>query len=212
MKRTRLMFTLMLTLISMSQASLSAAAPQVYFSNPALQPIRETRAYKVLSTRPITDHSKILYLIDRFADTPIEILYDGHYYKSAFAANVARWFIARRYRKETGEQFINKWCNATVPGNNLIWVKFPNGDFKLSKEILFSELKQLEETLLQDKDLASKKKPEPIQVTDITPAAAAELVTKNPIDPSAASAIPPGPKDGDLTANKVESVNPASAG
>ncbi len=122
---------------------------------------------------------------------------------------MARWFIARRYRKETVEQFINKWCNATVPGNNLIWVKFPNGDFKLSKEILTSELKQLEETITQD--LASKKKPEPIQVTDITPAAAAELITQNPIDPSAASAIAPGPKDGELAANKAESVAPASA-
>lgn len=211
MKRPRLMMILMLMIISVSQVSVLAAAPQVYFTNPALTPIRESKAFRMFSSRPLSDHSKILFLIDRFAEAPIEILYDGQYYKAAFAANVAKWFMARRYRKESAEQFINKWCNATVPGNNLIWVKFPNGDFKLSREILNSELKQLEQIILEEQDLFSKKKPEPVQISGITPAVAAEMVAQANLEAPAASAIPSPAKESPIAVSKTEPAPSVSA-
>ncbi len=115
-----------------------------------VQPVRESAAYQQYKNRPDSDNSKLIYLIERLGDAPIEVLYDGHYFKAPFVAKVARWFLGRHYRKETVKQWIMKWCNASVPGGNLIWVKMSDGKFKLSREVLSDELKLLEETIKED--------------------------------------------------------------
>ena len=141
-----LMFLPFLTL----QGTLSAAGVVPLY--PKLPPFQESLAYHQFKTRPLTESSKLLYLIDRFADTEIEISYDGHYYNAKFAGQVARWFLARRYQHEPAQQFILKWCNASIPGGNLIWVKFPKGRFRLAREILLEELKMLNAFLEGQKD------------------------------------------------------------
>ena len=125
---------------------------------PGFTPIIQSNAFQKFLSRPVNDESKILYLIDRFADSNIEIVYDGHYFSAALATSVAKWFFSRRYHKETPKQWVMKWCNSTVPSGNLIWVKLPNGKFKLSREILLAEVKSLDEAYA--KRAASSKKNE----------------------------------------------------
>ena len=120
-----------------------AAASQALYPN--LTPIPESPAYQQYRNRPVSELSKIIYLIDRFMDSDIEILYDGHYFDAKFSGRVARWFLATHYRKENAEQWIMRWCNTTVPEGNLIWVKLPDGSFLLAREVLLTELKKLNE-------------------------------------------------------------------
>lgn len=113
-------------------------------------PIVESKAYQQFKTRPVSDLSKLIYLIDRFGATKIEIVYNGHYYKSIFAASLAKFFLSQNYRKETVDQWIMKWCNVSIPSGNLIWVKFPNNKFKLSRDVLRAELVELEAAMKAD--------------------------------------------------------------
>lgn len=127
---------------------LISSAP-VYAANPseAFPDISSSKAYQQFKTRPHSDFSKLLFLIERFENSGIEIVYDGHYYKAFFAAKLARWFLARNYRKETPQEWIMRWCNTSIPSGKLVYVKFADGKFKLSREVLMGELKALEETV-----------------------------------------------------------------
>ena len=110
-------------------------------------PIDESTAYQQYQTRPVSELSKIIYLVDRFVDSKIQIKYDDHYYSAPFTARVARWFVSIRYKNETAKDWILKWCNTSVPAGNLIWVKFPDGHFRLAREILLNELTALEKKM-----------------------------------------------------------------
>lgn len=115
-------------------------------------PIKDSFAYKqFMNRKDQSDLSKLIYLIDRFSGTDIQVVYDGISYKSAFAAGVAKWFLARKYSKETVNEWILKWCNRTILAGNLIWVKFPDGATKLSREVLTNEVKALEKLLSEEK-------------------------------------------------------------
>ena len=108
-----------------------------------LEPLQKSNAYRQFASRPYSELSKLLYLIDRFGDTNYEILYDGHYYSTRFAKQLARWFLINHYNKQKTEKWIMEWCNKSI-GGNLIWVKYPEGSLRLAREVLFEELKELE--------------------------------------------------------------------
>jgi len=141
--RRRIGIVLCLALFLFS--SLSASAFYAGFSEVSSCP-----AYRQFAVRPATELSKIIYLIDRFANEKIEVLYDGNYYSAPFAAKVARWFLSRRYSKENAQAWVLKWCNASTPAGNLIWVKMPDGEFVLAREMLLTELQRLQEELAKN--------------------------------------------------------------
>ena len=166
----------LITIITLTQyPSLSLAKS----NDISFEPVRESVAFKAfVSRQPVNEYSKILYLIDRFEQSKIQIVYEGHYYNADFAAKVSRWFLARRYKDETAKKWIMQWCNTTVPSGNLIWVKLSNGKFKLSREILLDELKSLEteatrsffdKTLDVSKDSSAQSLPAEIGAATISP-------------------------------------------
>jgi len=124
---------------------LGAATQLAFAYQQWMQPLQESVAFKQYQTRPKSELSKLLFLIERFGNTDFQILYDGHYYSTRFAKQVARFFLVSRYEKEKAEKWILKWCNKTVFGGNLIWVKFPDGSTKLARELLMEELKVLDD-------------------------------------------------------------------
>ncbi len=137
-------------------------------------PMEESRAYQQFKTRPVSDLSKLIYLIDRFGSSKIEVVYDGHYYKAAFGAQLAKFFLAQNYRKETVEQWIMKWCNVSA-GGNLIWVKFPDNRFKLSRDVLKQEIQDLED-LIKAEEAKKYAAPDLSAVTVASSAEAAVVV------------------------------------
>lgn len=142
-------------------ALLILAVPPVFCGSvkplyPGFPALNESAAYQQFKLRPVTDFSKLLFLIDRFGDANVEIVYDNHYFKTSFAAKMARWFITRNYKQETPEAFIMKWCNTSVTSGNLVWVKLPNNKFKLSREVLLNELKALEQYIAEEGLLKKK--------------------------------------------------------
>ncbi len=151
------------------------------------EPLRDSKAYKQFKTRPVTDLSKLFYLIDRFAGARVEIVYNGHYYKGAFVAQLAKFFLAQNYKKETPKEWIMKWCNVSVPSGNYIWVKFPDDSFKQSREVLMDELAALEKALMQD--VAIPPQPETVTVEEAIAVTVPETVPQL-VDTTAAVTAP----------------------
>ncbi|MBI3314128.1 MAG: hypothetical protein HYZ83_07835 [Candidatus Omnitrophica bacterium] len=138
------------------EAALSASVFAVLYEG--FTPTKDSQAYTEFIKRPVSEHSKLLYLIDRFGDADVQIVYDGHYFSAPFAARVARWFISRNYKKEPAQKWIMRWCNTTIARGNLIWVKLPNEKFRLAREVLVEELKSLDIQIKQSQEAFLKKK------------------------------------------------------
>ena len=136
--------------------------------------IRESKAYQQYRLRPVSDFSRLIYLIDRFSACDIEIIYDGHYFKAAFAARIARWFLATNYKKEAAKTWILRYCSVTIPGGTPIYAKFPNGKFRLAREVLTEEIEGLDKTYKQD---------EASLTTQVEVAPLAQFMVKSPVAP-----------------------------
>ena len=119
----------------------------------SLQKVLQSKAYHNFRKRSVSEKSKILYLIDRYQYSGVKIMYNGIYFDSPMAAHVARWFFFRFYKNETVEQWLVKWCHRSVPSGQLIWCKFPDGSFRLSKDVLSEAFAELEQAIAQT-DLA----------------------------------------------------------
>ena len=156
-----------------------------YAENPldSFPSVLESKAYHQFNGRPVTEFSKLLYLIDRFEHSPIEVVYDGHYYQAVFAAKIARWFMARNYRKETVQEWIMRWCNTSI-GGKLIYVKFPDGKFRLSREVLMDELKSLDAAMKEAELAAEQEKKQPAAADMLVPVASMIIKTDTPPAPS----------------------------
>lgn len=120
--------------------------------NPKLLPLEESQAFRQYLARPVTDLSKLIFLIDRFKEADIQIRYGGIYFAPSFAARVARWFLAKYYQGETPREWIMKWCDTAIGSGELIWVRDAEGNFKLSREVLFEELEKLEKAFVRQRN------------------------------------------------------------
>ncbi len=69
-----------------------------------------------------------------------------------------------------------RWCNKTVMGGNLIWVKLPDGNSKLAREILLEELKVLHTFHEAAKAPKTETIPVPAVVAPVKPAEPAPIV------------------------------------
>lgn len=132
-----------------------AILPAVFASSykplyPGFPSIRESKAYKKFAVRPLSDLSKILYLIDRFAESDIRILYENQSYTAPFATTVSRWFLARNYKKQTPEEWVRQWCSHSVFSNKLIYIKLNTGEFLLAKDVLLGEIEALDEAIREN--------------------------------------------------------------
>lgn len=119
------------------------AAP-VHAFDPGMPPLEESLAFKQFQRRVYSPLSVLIYLIDRYKEARIKIVYDGNYFDAVFAAGVAKWFLKARYKGETPEQWILRWCDTGIGSGKPIWVQDAYGGFKMSRDVLFDELKLLE--------------------------------------------------------------------
>lgn len=187
------------------QAAEKAKVTQV--KAPDFPPIFESKAYQQFKTRPVSDLSKLIYLIDRFGGTKIEIVYNGHYYKAVFVASLAKFFLTQNYKKETVNEWIMKWCNVSIPSGNLIWVRFPDNKFKLSRDVLKGEMAELEKVLKAEEAL---KAAEEIKAKEAITVAPAPQTTEALLEKTA-NAAPPIETDS-TTINKTRpKASPALA-
>lgn len=108
-----------------------------------LPSVRESGAFQQYKKRSPSELSRILYLIERFKGTKVEVLYDGTFYKADVAVPIARWFLAVNYKKQTAEEWVKQYCTSTIFYGNPIRVKLPDSTFRTSRDLLLEELADL---------------------------------------------------------------------
>ena len=147
MQRKALSTLTVILMLAILPAAFASTYKPLY---PGFPGLRESKAYKTFAVRPLSDLSKILYLIDRFAEADIQILYENQSYTAPFATTVSRWFLARNYRKQTPEVWVKQWCSHSIFSNKLIYIKLNTGEFLLAKDVLLGEIEALEEAIREN--------------------------------------------------------------
>lgn len=169
------------TVLAVCLASLLPAA-RAQTHEEGIEILRRTEAYHQFRMRPTSDLSRLIYLIDRFADSDAEILYNGINFRPVFAARIARWFLTRNYKEETPKEWIMKWCNKSVPSGDLIWIHYPDGTYKLGREILLEEIAMLEKAVTMD--IEKKREASPASVMNSEEVSGSDsLVSPSPASP-----------------------------
>jgi hypothetical protein len=145
------------SILTLTAILMLAATPFSFAKNyevlyPGFSEIRDSKAYKKFAVRPLSDLSKILYLIDRFGEADIQVVYDNQSYAAPFATTVARWFLARNYKKQTPQDWVQQWCSHSIMTNKLIHIKLPNGDFKVARDVLLAEIEAIDEIVRENQN------------------------------------------------------------
>ena len=110
-----------------------------------LSRIPQSRALEQYRNRPVNELSKLIYLIDRFSEANATILYDGHQYRAALIAPLARLYLLKNYHGETARDWVRKRCYRSWRAGELIWGRVVYGqEFRPAHDILFEELDALD--------------------------------------------------------------------
>ena len=109
-----------------------------------LCPMEQSDAYQKYCRRPKTELSKLLFLIDRFKDSDIKVVYNGNHYDSEVATKYARQYIRDHYRStQDAESFVKDHAHRSEPQGNVIYAEYPDGKIRPASEVLLEELKAL---------------------------------------------------------------------
>lgn len=132
-----------------------------------LSRIPQSHALELYRNRPVNELSKLIYLIDRFSEANATILYDGHQYRAALIAPLARLYLMRNYRGESARDWVRKRCYRSWKSGELIWGRVLYGqNFRPAHDILFEELDALD--LLSEDLAAAQTTPEEIKSLQIS--------------------------------------------
>ncbi len=112
-----------------------------------LGPIEESLAYKRYQSRPQTELSKLIYVMDRFNVPGVEVKVDD----STFSADKVFpfWKVNLRvsYDEEAAEEWIQRYCYRSDDTNEVIYMRTGNEDFKPARDSFLEELNRLRELL-----------------------------------------------------------------
>lgn len=111
----------------------------------SLPPVKESQAYQMFAKRPASELSKLLYLIDRFKDADVKVIYEGDHYEAAYAAGVAKKFLLKNYHKESAEHWVKTYCHRAEKSGKFILFEAPDGTFRSARDVLMDELKVIEQ-------------------------------------------------------------------
>ena len=131
-------------LLSLS-ASLAFAEPSLFLGLP---PIMQSEAFMQFEKRPVSELSKLYYLISRFGACDIDINYDGSHYNSRFVAPFVTMYLTTHYRKDdSAKKWILSYCHRTLTGDKIIWATMPDGTKCPASDALLRELDNLEKQI-----------------------------------------------------------------
>ncbi len=137
---------LILLLLSSNLFASEVAVPQP--AAPGLQipdPIMQSRALQRFQNRPLSELSKLLYLVDRLGETDVQIVYEKNTYYSKLVLPVARWYVSQHYdKKDSAEDWLSKWCYRSLGSGEPVWVKYKDGSLRSARDLLLEELDQLD--------------------------------------------------------------------
>ena len=114
-----------------------------------LPPIEESRAFQKYKKRVKTELSRLIYLLDRFNTSDIEIKIDGNTYRSELAFPFAKAFLAVYYKKEKAELWIQKYCYRSPFTNEIMLGCVKDEKCIPGRDLLLNELEVLRQTELK---------------------------------------------------------------
>ena len=119
-----------------------------------LQPIEQSAAYKKLLLRPKTELSKLSFLIDRFKEMTLTVIYEGHEYDQDKAAQYAKKFLQQNYHTKgegSAEKWVKEYCYRSEASKQVIIFRYPDKTEKPARDVMLVELEELNKTLTQSK-------------------------------------------------------------
>ena len=150
MKKTILKLLSLLFILNVFMVS-----PPVVSANTSMgiQAMTESQAYHRFLNRPKNEVSKLSFLIDRFRDMGVTVIYEGHEYDADKAAQFAKKYVRENYKSSDGpaESWIKLHCYRSEASNEIIQFRFPDKKEKPVRDVLLGELTALNQVMASSK-------------------------------------------------------------
>jgi len=119
----------------------------VHASEAIFVPIKKSNAYAKFLKRPQSELSKLIFLIDRFQESDVLVIYDGYEHDPGDAALQAKKYLRKNYQnKMDAERWLKVHSYRSDSGNVMIF-KYPDGDTRPVRDVLLEQLDLLVEIL-----------------------------------------------------------------
>lgn len=128
-------------LLLQNPLSAEEAKKPLYPGFPALE---ESRAYQQYQLRPKTELSKLIFLIDRFGPTELQVIYDDIYYPAPLASKIVRAYVAVNYHNETADYWMKNYATISIFSGKPVWLKLPDESFIRARDLFLEELAELD--------------------------------------------------------------------
>ncbi len=127
--------------------------PQSFSADFGIQPIAESQAYQKFLNRPKNEISKLSFLIDRFRDMGVIVIYEGHEFDAEKAAQFAKKYLKENYKPGDGsaESWIKLHCYRSEASKEVIQMRFPDKKEKPVRDVLLEELTELNQITISGK-------------------------------------------------------------
>ncbi|OQA57297.1 MAG: hypothetical protein BWY42_00633 [Candidatus Omnitrophica bacterium ADurb.Bin277] len=116
--------------------------------------LRESKVFRQFLQKPRSEFAKLVCLMNYYRTEDFIIRFDGFDYTPAYAFPYAKSWLFTHYNKEKAEEWVKKNCYVSPYGRNIIYVKFPGGDYEIARDMILRDLAGLE-TAIADHEAGS---------------------------------------------------------
>ena len=113
----------------------------------SLVSIKDSVAYARYQSRPKTQLSELVYLMDRFNVPGVEIKVDGDTFNAEKAFPYWKISLSVSYEKETAQDWVRRYCYRSDQTNKVIYMRVNGGDCKPARDVFLEELKRLRDLI-----------------------------------------------------------------
>lgn len=109
-----------------------------------MKPIEQSEAYQEYLQKPKGNLGKLLFGLNYFRTAPVILQYDGVEYSMAFAYPIGMAYLMTQYHDESPVKWIKKHCYRSPTANKIMYFKYPDGSFRVVRDVFIETLKTLE--------------------------------------------------------------------
>ncbi|HOW59202.1 MAG TPA: hypothetical protein PLO78_05690 [Candidatus Omnitrophota bacterium] len=140
---------ILLSLVSMGAARRPSDVSSDASSRP-LPPVKQTEAYQEYLRTSQNNLAKLVFGLNYFRPLPVILQYEGSEYSMTFCYPLGFAYLMTNYHDEDPVVWIKKHCYRSLVGNQIMYFKFPDGNFRPVRDVFIELFQELEKALKEN--------------------------------------------------------------
>ncbi len=103
-----------------------------------------SKAYQKFTKRPLNELSKLVFLIDRFEELNVTVVFGNHEYTAEESSRYAKRYLAQHFQNsQSAASWLKLNCYRVPETKDIIYFKGSDKKLTIARDVLLNELAQL---------------------------------------------------------------------